>query len=280
MNLIAASNALSEPDRVWAQHQAVLTLLGALLADPAVVTVTWLDLACGEGQILSGLEGRFQEEDRKKIAYTGIDRKDVYALKTQQIASSSGLQSADVKIGIISTVDQMLPGVAFDFITLINTIHEIAPSDLATVLTDAILRLSPNGNLYIYDMESIEPAELGAVAWSAAEFQSIVQRMLSALGVAGYIARVQHWQHKSRNGWSIVINRKHLGLPGDVSTMRQTAEAATKEKVIELLNVKLATCKSVLENLTTYGPETADEQSAEVALLYDLWAVSRALGDQ
>lgn len=280
MNLIAASNALSEPDRVWAQHQAVLTLLGALVSDPTTATVTWLDLACGEGQILTGLEGRFQEEDRKKIAYTGVDRKDVYALKTQKIASASGLQSTAVKIGILSSLDQVLSGEIFDFITLINAIHEVNPNDLAAVLVDAVLRLGPNGVLYVYDMESIEPSELGAVAWSAGEFQCIVQAMLSAFGVTGYTARVQHWNHRTKNGWSLALYRQHLGISPEAGAVRQTAEAATKHKVIELLNAKLSTCKSVLENLTSYGPETADEQSAEVTLLYDFWAVSRALEGQ
>jgi ubiquinone/menaquinone biosynthesis C-methylase UbiE len=38
------------------QHQAALTLLQRLLADPGVSQLNWLDLACGKGQIITHLD--------------------------------------------------------------------------------------------------------------------------------------------------------------------------------------------------------------------------------
>jgi hypothetical protein len=69
-----------------------LTLLGSLVSNPAHQTVNWLDLACGEGQILTGMHNGFAEEDRRKIAYTGFDRMDAYLRATEKIASASGLR--------------------------------------------------------------------------------------------------------------------------------------------------------------------------------------------
>jgi hypothetical protein len=277
MNIIAASNAMSESGRVWPQHQAGLTLLSGLVSNPSTLTVRWLDLACGEGQILMGLRNGFAEAERRKLAYTGFDRKDAYVMQTEKIALSNGLQSIKVEIGNLSSMSQMMPGKMYDFVTLINAVHEIDPNNLAGVLVDATLRLTENGILYVYDMETIEPPELGAIAWKAAEFQGIIGAMLGAFGAGEYRPSVQRWEHKTREGWSVALYRQHLSNQVDVNALRGAAECATTEKITELLKTKLDTCKTVLENLTNYGPETADEQSTEQSLLHDFWAMSRAL---
>ena len=60
--------------KVFAQHQAAITLLGQLLVDPAVSQVDWLDLGCGKGQILAQLEHNIPEKEvRAKIGYCGYD---------------------------------------------------------------------------------------------------------------------------------------------------------------------------------------------------------------
>jgi hypothetical protein len=253
-----------------------LTLLAGLVSNPASQTVSWLDLACGEGQILTGVQKGFAEAERRKIAYTGFDRMDAYLRGTEKIASASGLQAHHMEVGNLSALSEMLPGKAYDFITLINAVHEIDPKQLAAVLVDSLLRLTQHGILYAYDMESIEPAELGAIPWTAGEFQSIAISMFEAVGAGAYRPAVQRWAHKSRDGWSLTVHREHVSAQ-DLSRLRAAAEAATSHKIGELLHVKLLRCKAALEHLTTYGPETADEQAAEQNLLHEFWAVSRAL---
>jgi hypothetical protein len=44
-----------------------------------------------------------------------------------------------------------------------------------------------------------------------------------------------------------------------------------------LLNRKLGECRDSLETLTLYGAETAEEQEDKERLLFEFWAVSRAL---
>ncbi len=182
MDTFAASSAINEPGRVWPQHQASLTLLAELLSNPANPFVSWLDLACGEGQILTSLAQGFEEIARSKIAYTGFDRMDAYLRSTEKIASTIGLGSYGVHVGNLSIIGQMLPGKTYDFITLINAVHEIDPRHLASVLVDSTLRLADGGMLYVYDMESIEPAELGAITWKAGEFQSIAPHYVQRPG--------------------------------------------------------------------------------------------------
>jgi hypothetical protein len=55
MDALADSKAFRDNDRVLPQHQAALLLLQKMLADPKVLSVKWLDLACGRGQILIGI---------------------------------------------------------------------------------------------------------------------------------------------------------------------------------------------------------------------------------
>src|SRR5579862_985938 len=153
MDGIADSGALREPGRVWPQHQGALMLLQGLVSDPKAQAVRWLDLACGRGQILMGLDDGFSVTARNKIEYTGYDLSDDYVKETDKLASDSGLRSHRGVIGDLADVHKLLVAEQFDFITLTNTVHEIRPRKLAAVLVDSILRLSPTGALFIYDME-------------------------------------------------------------------------------------------------------------------------------
>lgn len=141
MDTFADSNAITEPGRAWPQHQASLTLLSEMVSNPAYTEVTWLDLGCGEGQILATLESGFDATVRKKIAYTGFDRKDSYLLNTEKIASEAGLASYQTLVCSLSSIGSIFGVDRYDFITLINTVHEIDPRHLASVLVNATLQL-------------------------------------------------------------------------------------------------------------------------------------------
>ena len=70
---IADSHAVLDEDKLLSQHQAALTLLQHRLADPDVARFSWLDLACGKGQIFSQLESNLSPKLRSKIFYYGYD---------------------------------------------------------------------------------------------------------------------------------------------------------------------------------------------------------------
>ena len=162
MSTIADSKAVLL-DRVLPQHQAALVLLQEVVSDPNVQSVAWLDLACGRGQILSGVQEQVAVTSRGKIDYLGYDVSNDNAKAAGRLASAAGFRSHDVKIGSLADLGRLLDRRRFDFITFTNTVHEVHPAQLALVLTEALFRLSPSGRLFIYDMESIRPPELGAV---------------------------------------------------------------------------------------------------------------------
>ena len=252
-------------------------LLQSMVSDPKVQSIKWLDLACGQGQILMGLGDGFSPVSKKKIEFTGYDLSEYYVKETEKLAGSSGLRAYRGVVGDLTDVDKLLVNQQFDFITLTNTVHEIRPRKLAGVLVDAILRLSPNGVLFIYDMETIDPLELGAVPWSGGDLTEILRHTLTAFEVETYDPPVNHWQHRTRDAWSVQIHRNHLVSKGLLASLRNSAESAAAQAIMNLLKNKYARCRAALENLTTYGPETADEQTTKETLLHEFWALSRAL---
>jgi hypothetical protein len=279
LTTIADSSAFKDRERLLPQHQAALTLLQARLSAPTVTSLSWLDLACGRGQIILSLDSNLSSEARCKIAFWAYDLDQHYARETRKVAEPLGFASLEVTVGELSDFNRILPsGSLFDFITLTNTVHEIEPVRLATLLATCLGRLADTGTLFIYDMDRITPPELGAVPWNRDDIRRIVRRMLDALGASTYRPEVGLWNHRTCNGWNVQIERHHLGISRDDAVKRMDAAIrATGEEVSQLLRRRLSECRASLETLTRYGAETGEEQNDKERLLYEFWALTRAL---
>jgi hypothetical protein len=139
-------------------------------------------------------------------------------------------------------------------------------------------RLTDTGTLFIYDMERIKPPELGALPWSRDDIRRIVLRMLGALGAPAYRPEVGLWNHRTCNGWNVQLQRQHLNVSrADAAARVNTAIQETRDEIAQLLKRRLAECRASLETLTLYGAETAEEQEDKERLLFEFWALSRAL---
>jgi hypothetical protein len=228
---------------------------------------------------LTGLPGGLSPGARGKIDYVAYDMRQDYAKDADQLASSLGFRSHHHKVGYLVDFPKLQsPDLPFDLITLTNTVHEVHPEELASVLVASIECLSPTGCLFIYDMESLRPLELGAVPWTSGEINKILSVLLSALGVSGYEPAVGQWRHRTCDAWNVQIYRNHLGLAdADLSVSLTRARDDTASTIAELLAAKMDQCKKALHKLTEYGAETADEQEEKEKLLYEYWALSRAL---
>jgi cyclopropane fatty-acyl-phospholipid synthase-like methyltransferase len=276
---IADSSAFRNNDRVLPQHQAALTLLQGRLSVPGVAQLNWLDLACGRGQIIASLDRNLSAQSREKINYWGYDLDQNFARETRKTAEALGFLSLDIRVGDLSDFDRILPvGAQFDFITLTNTVHEIEPSRLATLLVNCLRRLAATGTLFIYDMERIKPPELGAVPWSRDDVKSIVHRILDGFGVSAYRPEVALWNHSTTNGWNVQLERQHLGISSeDVEARSKQAISGAGTEIMTLLHRKLEICRASLESLTIHGAETAEEQADKENFLFEFWSLSRAL---
>lgn len=276
MPTISDSNAVRSDGRVFSQHQAALTLLQASLSEPGKNSLDWLDLACGRGQIISGLQQNISESSRARIRYCGYDLDQSYARETEQTATGLGFADCNVKVGDLEDFPAILPnGSSFDFVTLTNTLHEISPSNLAKLLVDCLRHLTPNGTFYLYDMETIAPPELGAISWKRDEIRNIIHQALRDIGVDGYLPEVSWWQHSSTTGWSVAIDRKHFNKNDDWGSDL----SKTDDVIFRTLQAKKTSCEETLEIMTKYGVETAKEEQHRETLLHDYWSINRVLGE-
>lgn len=167
MSSIADSSAVLEPDRMLAQHQAALTLLQGMLDDPHHQNVRWLDLACGKGQIISHLDRNLTPRARTKLSFVGYDIENHHTRTAQQIAERMQLAHCDFDVGDLAAFHRSEKTAGpWDFITLTNTVHEIRPQSLASLLMECIARLDTSGCLFVYDMDRLSTPELGAVLWT------------------------------------------------------------------------------------------------------------------
>jgi SAM-dependent methyltransferase len=278
---IADSSAYFSRERVLPQHQAALTLLQARLSSPDGSRVRWLDLACGRGQIIAFLDSNLSPEARSSLEYSGFDISQQYARETRRTAESMGLASLDLKVGELQEFDKMYgPGERFDFITLTNTVHEVTPRRLASILVECVLRLSDNGNLFIYDMERIRPPELGAVPWKRDEVRAIVRTLLDSFGAFSYRPEVGLWNHATCTAWNVLLQRQYFGVTVDEATAQKAkAIDSISHLIAQLLTSKLEICRRSLDTLTLCGAETAEEEEEKVRLLFEFWAISRAIED-
>jgi hypothetical protein len=278
LSSIADSDALRDDGRIFPQHQAVVTLLQGWLSDPTIQSFRWLDLACGRGQILTGVRGGLPLAARSKIDYFAYDMRQQYAKDTDHLAAELGFRSHHHDVGYLTDFHKYHPAHRpFDLITLTNTVHEVLPAQLASVLIESIERLSTSGCLFVYDMESVEPPELGAVPWTSGEIARIIESLLASLGVVGYEPAVGQWRHRTCDAWNVQIYRNHLNVSAEaLAANRGHAHDRTTATIRQLLSAKLEQCSKALDKLTEYGAETADEQNEKGRLLYEFWALSRA----
>jgi ubiquinone/menaquinone biosynthesis C-methylase UbiE len=273
------TDAVYDDGRIRAQDQAALTIIQGTLDDPNLSEFKWLDLACGKGQMIAQLDKNLTENARAKIIYFGYDRENSYLKTARRKTDSLNLKNAVFEVGEIHNFANSYPEDAeFDFISLTNTVHEISPHNLASILYEAALRLSNKGSLFIYDMESLPTPELGAVPWRRHEVAEIIKALLDGLGVQGYEPAIAGWTHRTCSGWSLQLIRRHLNISQEtIKKNKAQVILNTRKKIEAILNRKYDECKKALESLTYYQSETSEETAAEANLLYDFWALSRAI---
>jgi hypothetical protein len=279
MGPLADSNAVLVK-KILPQHHTAITLLGGLLTAPGTEQVEWLDLACGKGQIISQFERNIAELNlREKIAYHAYDIKDEHTRVSEKIARSLNFRSVDVKIGEMEHFPNIFPPEQkFSFISFTNTVHELRPTLVGSLLIALILRLSDTGILYIYDMETLPLPELGAVPWDGDDFRNLLSEIFKDLGCQPIPLIVQRWEHSSCSGWSVNLQRNYLRVSDAVIT-ENTERAATGATavIIAVLKYKLKITAEELEALTRFGPDNEEEKKRTIKLLYDFWSLERAL---
>ena len=261
MSIIGDSSAVLEFERMLPQHQAAITLLSSLLQNPMIDKFCWLDLACGKGQVISQLNENLTVENRKKIIYHGYDINIDYLKIVKKMAEKMEFRGSDIHIGDLSSFDDILPkDTMFDFVTCTNVTHEIHPQKFFVIIIGILKRLNEDGQLFLYDMESLSNPELGALPLKANDIKCLIEVIFRTVG-SDFKVSPSTWNHRTCKGWSVVNNRKHLGIENAAFEKCNTVIIDNLHKEIQaMLTKKLNECKQVLQSYTTYGTETSDDE--------------------
>ncbi|GJM22515.1 MAG: hypothetical protein DHS20C15_24300 [Planctomycetota bacterium] len=280
MAFLGDSDAASDGSRQFPQHQAALTILQDIAANPQHSKARWLDLGCGRGQILHHLSHNLDSESRAKIHYCGIDVNHLHVRETERVAQGLELAGQEVRVAELHDAVMMLKEPSrFDFITLTNTTHELAPRALASTLIASVCLLSESGRFFAYDMERLPTPELGAVAWRAEEIRRILECVCRSLDAPEFKAACSRWQHQSCTSWSIQLNKRYVATTNSPSEqMIENATAVALVTMASIIQAKLEEVQGILEAITLgHQGETLDEEEERSRLLYDYWSLSRAL---
>lgn len=278
-NSIADSSAVSLPNRVLVQHHTAITLLGNILAARTPGEgLQWLDLGCGRGQIIAHLEDTLPDSNlRSQIHYLGYDVDNAYTREAERKAASLNLGSATVTVGQLDHFSNIISvDRQFSFVTFTNVIHELPPVLVGSLLLDLILRLKPDGKMYIYDMETLPEPELGAVPWDVNDVRRLLSFFYKELGAAVSPPMVPRWPHSSCSAWSVDFDRSKLDVsPEQFANLFPELKAKTSSFIEGLFKEKLERTVGELEEITKFGEQTGSEQKRKINLLFNYWSLSR-----
>lgn len=272
---IADSSAV-QTNIIFGQHQAAITLLNNKLQNPKIEELKWLDIACGKGQIISQLDSNLSVNQRKKLEYHGYDLIHEYTRVAEKIAEGLELKKFDFKHGDISSfADIVKVDNKYDFITCTNTAHELTPGVFAKLLISMLRRLKDNGELFIYDMESLDKFELGALPWNVNEIKKLINTMFTAMGSA-FVAEPNGWEHKSCKGWSLTIQREYIGKTGkEIDDASEEISTKLEDEITSILEARQKECNQTLLSFCKYGANSQDDKKERERALFEFWALNR-----
>jgi len=262
-------------NKIFPQHQSILTIIQGKLDNPLTPKFNWLDLACGRGQIISQIKNNLGSHRISKINYYGYDIENKFIKHTEELCKSAGLKF-ESKIGEIEDFTKHYKNTQkFDLITLTNALHEFNSNKIAFLLFECLIRLNTDGCLFIYDIESTNPLELGAVNWEQSEISSVLKKFLDLLNIKNYFPEPGRWLHSTCHAWNIQIYKNYLNITDDkIKKVKQTVLNGTQKLVKEIIFRKLTLCKQQLESLTNCGIGNDDERKTIHSLLYQFWALN------
>jgi ubiquinone/menaquinone biosynthesis C-methylase UbiE len=273
-NSIADSDSI-KIDTILVPHSNAISLLTHLLNIKKAGKASWLDLACGKGQILNQLGDNLDKYYRSKIDLHLVDLNNESLRCATDVAHKLGLSSIKENVSDIAKYcNDSLEENTFDFITFINTFHEIKPCELSNIITSCLCALKDEGVFYLFDQEKLTERELGAVTWSSVEVSSIINDFLRICEL-DYCVYANKWNHKSISSWSIQIQKTHI-LNSKNAMLREKQELLT-DLIKTTLKSKADANKMALVALTRFGGHTENETENKIQNLFDYWALSQAM---
>lgn len=270
------SNSVLNLDVIYPQHQAAITLIQKFLNDPQVKDFYWLDLLCGQGQILTHFKEHFSPNNRAKISYYAYDINVEYSTMACSLARDLNLKSVESITGHIRDFKVLCGENNFNCITITNGFHEISPVLIPEVISDSLCLLRDNGFIYLYDIEKLHTPELGAICFRQNEIKRITNAIINGFGIEQYNIDIAKWRpQKNLTSWSAILERDILDAYELDKTLKQNAIKSGTNSVKQIIAEKLEECNDTLEAIISGSFETIADQKKKIELLFEYHALKR-----
>lgn len=263
--------------RMFASHRSVLDALRYLVLPHHRGVVTWLDVGCGRGQVLHGIQNMIGPEGVKRIRYVGCDGDRAYCAEAERFAQECGMADPEILCFRFDRLEEKLSHLRADFVSMVNVFHELGPRLLATTLCDSLCRLSARGVMHVHDMTALDPGrpELGAVCWRADEVEGILDPLLTLFDWGGQSLRVQQYGNDEARDWSLDLQRQALTVSSDeLARRRDRIVTDVSRAILNALRRKQAAHHSALKAFLQDPPATDAHRAEAARQVCEHWTIS------
>ena len=146
----------------------------------------WLDVCCGEGDILETLPTLIGADNVKRVEYSGYELQHLFVRKCKKRVLELRLAGEVItgQLDKFSPHFQQKHG-TFSCVSLINSLHELPNTQVSRLLLDMISCCAVGGFVYVFDLAALrfhEP-ELGATPWKYQDIAELLSVLSKQLGV-------------------------------------------------------------------------------------------------
>ena len=242
--------------------------------------VRWLDLCCGNGNVLGQIRQALGESCGA-VEYHGVDLDLRHIEECRDVIRSNELADhlAAVDVGVHDVSNRLSElGKKFDIVTLLNVLHELPPFDIYRVIGNAVERCKRGGVVLIVDMCALPHLEWRAITWS----RELLARLVSPLfGSPGRAITVQHAIPVSiypRTVDVVSVKLPRSSVNSELLSGRRTS--ARTSRLQRLVRDCLEEKRRELSEAISVGGQSGGLRSHNRDLqrrLWEFWAVSDAL---
>jgi ubiquinone/menaquinone biosynthesis C-methylase UbiE len=216
----------------------------------------WLDVCCGTGDYLKTFHDIVPDAmERARVHYTGFDLYALFLTECKRTLEQVQL-SGDTICGQLNHFALLTDPGTYEFVSMINALHEIPSLIIPSLIIEMIERLSKTGFLLIFDLAALkygEP-ELGSTPWTKEDAQAFFEWLVRALG-----GRRQNVYRHRNSAWYTVLHRQDL--PDlDLANWSDLREQVIVRAKIELLRIFAERKTTLHKTIKDLGQSLYDAQ--------------------
>ena len=274
------------------------------LLEPELADLRWLDLCCGNGDVLEPFAGRIAPEDIPRVFYEGFDLEARFSLGCKRRLSSLGIRGDAWHGGFSKLGERLGDDPKFSKIrcvSIINALHEVPSSEIATLLLNAIRLCASNGFVFISDIEALDHAS--PEPWSMPWGRQDAQKLMDVITQALRLTQQPNVMSDGDGGWYVIIDKSialHLDQwireaeSGIIDRLKKAVEVSLIDRknrcahnLVNLGDAFYQTYREGLGRMPTEKVSPADlvtttakvtERDELDASVRDFWAFDQGLG--